>query len=59
MNSIRGYTTGFEKFASVCRAANWSFPPKQLSATGFSDKPGLLRLMFLRSNDHSHHDLRL
>jgi molybdopterin-dependent oxidoreductase alpha subunit len=25
--------------------------PKQLSATGFSDEPGLLRLMTLRSND--------
>jgi anaerobic selenocysteine-containing dehydrogenase len=27
------------------------FPPKQLSATGFADEPGLLRLMTLRSND--------
>jgi molybdopterin-dependent oxidoreductase alpha subunit len=27
------------------------FAPKQLSATGFADKPGLLRLMTLRSND--------
>ena len=26
-------------------------PPKQLSATGFADEPGLLRLMTLRSND--------
>jgi anaerobic selenocysteine-containing dehydrogenase len=27
------------------------FRPKQLSATGFADEPGLLRLMTLRSND--------
>ena len=27
------------------------FPPKQLSATGFTDEAGLLRLMTLRSND--------
>jgi molybdopterin-dependent oxidoreductase alpha subunit len=27
------------------------FPPKHLSATGFADEPGLLRLMTLRSND--------
>jgi molybdopterin-dependent oxidoreductase alpha subunit len=27
------------------------FPPTQLSATGFADEPGLLRLMTLRSND--------
>jgi molybdopterin-dependent oxidoreductase alpha subunit len=27
------------------------FPPKQLSATGFADEPGLFRLMTLRSND--------
>jgi anaerobic selenocysteine-containing dehydrogenase len=27
------------------------FPPAQLSATGFADAPGLLRLMTLRSND--------
>jgi molybdopterin-dependent oxidoreductase alpha subunit len=27
------------------------FKPKQLSATGFADEPGLLRLMTLRSND--------
>jgi molybdopterin-dependent oxidoreductase alpha subunit len=27
------------------------FSPKQLSATGFADEPGLLRLMTLRSND--------
>jgi anaerobic selenocysteine-containing dehydrogenase len=26
-------------------------PPKHLSATGFADQPGLLRLMTLRSND--------
>jgi anaerobic selenocysteine-containing dehydrogenase len=26
-------------------------PPKHLSATGFADEPGLLRLMTLRSND--------
>jgi molybdopterin-dependent oxidoreductase alpha subunit len=27
------------------------FPPKHLSATGFADEPGLMRLMTLRSND--------
>jgi hypothetical protein len=29
------------------------FPPKQLSATGFADEPGLLRLMTLRRRERT------